>query len=247
VPEEAPAPLEEPGRKKISFFGMNISAREETAKKALMGAGAVLLLVNGIGIPFVLPKLTQRYLGAPYLPMKSHNVNVLFDRVLPSWLESRTASSAASASSNQKLPLAGLRLIDFGSGDGRIVACAAQHGMKAVGFEVNPWLAMWSKLKTRRAISLAPEPGSGKLRWANAWNESFADVDVVTIYGRPGDGVMARAARKFEDELPSSAAVVSHHFDIPGWENYLVQDIEGLKVYDMSRRDSSRLRSRVVE
>ena len=43
------------------------------------------------------------------------------------------------------------------------------------------------------------------------------DVDVVTLYGRPGDSFMELAAKKME-ELPPNAAVVgpfaplSHHF-----------------------------------
>lgn len=35
-------------------------------------------------------------------------------------------------------PLTGLRLVDFGSGDGRIVAWAAKKGMHATGYELNP-------------------------------------------------------------------------------------------------------------
>jgi 2-polyprenyl-3-methyl-5-hydroxy-6-metoxy-1,4-benzoquinol methylase len=31
-----------------------------------------------------------------------------------------------------------LRLVDFGSGDGRIVQMAAEKGMRATGYELNP-------------------------------------------------------------------------------------------------------------
>mmetsp|Transcript_113692 Transcript_113692/g.294440 ORF Transcript_113692/g.294440 Transcript_113692/m.294440 type:complete len:300 (-) Transcript_113692:85-984(-) len=218
------AGVEGPKKKRISVLGMQISATEQGAKKALIGAGALLIAVNGIGLPFILPKLTRRFLGAPYLPMKRTAVDVLFDRVLPTW----------AANSGRTVP--GLRLVDFGSGDGRVVAAAASRGMKAVGYELNPYLVLWSWLRTRGTLAAAPAPGSGELRWANAWTAELRNVDVVTIYGRPGDGLMERAAAKCEAELPPTAAVVSHHFDVPGWERLLVQDVEGLKLYDLSRR-----------
>jgi len=92
---------------------------------------------------------------------------------------------------------------------------------------------------------MAPAPGSGELRWANAWDADFRDVDVLTVYGIPG--VMDRCAEKCEAELPPHAVVVSHHFDVPGWERMLVADIEGLKLYDLSRRSQLRRREPVVE
>ena len=42
------------------------------------------------------------------------------------------------ASGSRLQGLQGLRLVDFGSGDGRIVAAAASKGMVATGYELNP-------------------------------------------------------------------------------------------------------------
>lgn len=218
-----PVPTAEaPKAKQINFLGMQFSATERSARRALIGASAFLLVLNGLGLPFMLPKL-RAFLGAPYVPMKRQVVNVLFDRVLPAWATERGSAS-----------LCGLRLVDFGSGDGRIVATAALRGMQAVGYEVNPYLVWWSRFRSRRALAQAP--GSAEFRWANAWSADLRHVDVVTLYGRPGDGLMERAAAKCEAELPPNAAVVSHFFHIPGWERLLVQDVNGLKLYDLSRR-----------
>eukprot|EP00931_Biecheleriopsis_adriatica_P024084 TRINITY_DN15094_c0_g1_i1.p1 TRINITY_DN15094_c0_g1~~TRINITY_DN15094_c0_g1_i1.p1 ORF type:complete len:288 (+),score=51.98 TRINITY_DN15094_c0_g1_i1:68-865(+) len=216
-------------QKRINLLGFQVEASESKAKKALVGATAFLVVMNGLGLPFVLPKM-RRFLGAPYVPMKRHVVQVLFDRVLPTWAASRQAAGASSGAGS----LTGLRLVDFGSGDGRIVAAAAASGMHAVGYELNPYLYFWSQLRSRSTIASAP--GSGELRWANAWSADLRDVDIVTVYGRPGDAFMEQTAVKLEQELPSHAAVVSHFFDIPGWERFLVQDVEGLKVYDLSLR-----------
>jgi len=214
--------------KSMKLFGMQFSASEKTARKALIGGTACLLLLNGLGLPFMLPKL-RKFLGAPFVPMKRNVVEVLFDRVLPMWATGRNSS------------LHGLRLVDFGSGDGRLVHAAAARGMHAVGYEVNPYLVWWSRLWTRKMfLTDIARKGSADIRWANAWTADLRQVDVVTLYGRPGDGLMERAAAKCESELPAHAAVVSHFFDIPGWERFLVQDVQGLKLYDLSRRTIAR-------
>ncbi|CAE7705468.1 unnamed protein product [Symbiodinium microadriaticum] len=153
---------------------------------------------------------------------------VLFGQVLPAWAARRGGTSSKAG------PLAGLRLVDFGSGDGRLVAAAAKRGMHATGYELNPYLVLWSRLRCFRALRTGP--GSGQLRWANVWSADLRDADVVTVYGRPGDSFMEHAAKKLDEELPSNAAVVSHFFDVPGWERRLVQDVDGLKLYDFSLR-----------
>lgn len=40
-------------------------------------------------------------------------------------------------------------LVDLGSGDGRVLMAAAERGVKAVGFELNPFLAVYSRWKLR--------------------------------------------------------------------------------------------------
>ena len=50
----------------------------------------------------------------------------------------------------------------------------------------------------------------------------LSKVDVVTIYGRPGDGLMEKAAAKCEAELPPKAVVISHFFDVPGLLCYVL-------------------------
>jgi hypothetical protein len=36
--------------------------------------------------------------------------------------------------------------VDLGSGDGRIVLAAGKHGFHGVGYELNPWLVLYSRL-----------------------------------------------------------------------------------------------------
>lgn len=206
--------------KKVNLLGLQLTASEQSARKALVGASLFLVVFNSFAMPFMLPKL-RAFLGAPFVPMKRRYVDVLFDRVLPTWATARGVGH-----------LNGLRLVDFGSGDGRLVRAAAERGMNAVGYELNPYLAFWSRLR------LSSRAGA-EIRWANAWSADLRTADIVTVYGRPGDGLMARIAAKCESELPRHAVVVSHFFDIPGWERLLVQDVDGLKLYDLSLLSSN--------
>lgn len=221
---DAAAAQELPKVKKLNILGFQLSASERGAQKAVLCAGTFLVVLNGFGLPFMLPKL-RAFLGAPYVPMKRRYVEVLFDRVLPAW-----ASGSSRATPELQGSLNGLRLVDFGSGDGRLVRAAADRGMSAVGYELNPYLVFWSRLRsTGRA--------EAQIRWANAWTADLSRVDVVTVYGRPGDGLMAKIAAKCEAEMPHRSVVISHFFEIPGWERLLVQDVDGLKLYDLSLRD----------
>mmetsp|Transcript_51975 Transcript_51975/g.97239 ORF Transcript_51975/g.97239 Transcript_51975/m.97239 type:complete len:252 (+) Transcript_51975:59-814(+) len=228
-------------KKRLNILGFQVSVAESKVKKVFFGATGFFVVFNGLALPFALPKL-RRFLGAPYVPMKRTAVEVLFNQVLPTWALSRNGAAAVSKQGSSAL--SGLRLVDFGSGDGRVVAAAAQHGMHATGYELNPYLLAWSRIRCFRALRAGP--GSGHLRWANAWSADLRNADVVTVYGRPGDSFMEHAARKLDEELPPHAAVVSHFFDMPGWEQRLVQDVEGLKLYDFSlRRDSEPRRTPV--
>lgn len=143
-------------KKKLNLLGFEISATEQGAKTALVGAGALLLVINGIGLPFILPKM-RRFLGAPYVPMKHNVVEALFDRVLPAWAAAKSGNTAGKG----QLPLAGLRLVDFGSGDGRVVAAAAARGMRAVGYEPSYEKEAFSVF---RPIGHTSSPGIGLLR-----------------------------------------------------------------------------------
>eukprot|EP00435_Cladocopium_sp_Y103_P047658 s353_g14.t1 len=63
------------------------------------------------------------------------------------------------------------------------------------------YLVLWSRLRCWRSFRRAP--GQGELRWANAWSADLKDVDVVTVYGRPGDSFMQLAAEKMDQERHS--------------------------------------------
>lgn len=103
----------------------------------------------------------------------------------------------------------GERVVDLGSGDGRLVFAAAKTGAQAVGYEVS-WPAwVWS-----RVLQILGGRG-GTLKRANIFKISLQDADVVFCYLLPK--TMAKLKAKLKQELPPRARVISNHFPVPGW------------------------------
>lgn len=103
----------------------------------------------------------------------------------------------------------GERVVDIGSGDGRLVFAAAKTGAEAIGYEVS-WPAWaWSRL-----LQIVGGRG-GKLIRANAFKVSLKDADVVFCYLFPD--TMVKLKPKLEAELPPHARIISNRFPIPGW------------------------------
>lgn len=104
---------------------------------------------------------------------------------------------------------AGERVVDLGSGDGRLVFAAAEKGVNATGYEVS-WPAWaWSRL-----LQILGRHG-GELRRANAFKVSLKEADVVFCYLFPD--TMLKLKPKLEQELPEGARVISNRFTVPGW------------------------------
>ncbi len=105
----------------------------------------------------------------------------------------------------------GEKLADLGSGDGRIVIAAAKAGAFAEGWEVSPYLWLWSQWNIRRA-------GVGdraRVHLGSYWDHPFDDVDVVTLFLITMQ--MPRMERKLRAEMKPGGRVVSYAFTFPHW------------------------------
>jgi ribosomal protein L11 methylase PrmA len=104
----------------------------------------------------------------------------------------------------------GLAVYDLGCGDGRFLISAEQrYGVKAVGFEINPWAFLLSKLRkllTRSHVSI---------NYKDFWKADLRDADIIFCYLFPD--VMDRLREKLSNELRPGARVISCNFEIPGW------------------------------
>lgn len=106
----------------------------------------------------------------------------------------------------------GKRVLDLGSGDGRIVIACAKEGAIATGFEINPTLVWWSRKKIRSA-GLAER---ATIERADFWKKSFSDFDVVIFYGVVY--AMPRLERKLQAELRIGTRVIASHCAFPTWK-----------------------------
>ncbi|WP_447727123.1 class I SAM-dependent methyltransferase [Sphingomonas koreensis] len=120
---------------------------------------------------------------------------------------------------------AGERLIDLGSGDGRIPRAAARRGASALGVEIDAGLVA-------RARSLARLEGlEERARFVrdDLFTVSLRDADVVTLYLLPD--VNERLKPKLLSEMKPGARVVSHAFDMGDWPPEERREIADKRVY----------------
>ena len=101
------------------------------------------------------------------------------------------------------------KLADLGSGDGRIVIAAAKAGAVATGFEINPALALWSRLRIRQA-GVSDRAG---IRMMNFWRQDFGQFDIVAVFGIKS--IMPQLEAKLRAELKPGARIICNIFPLP--------------------------------
>jgi len=97
---------------------------------------------------------------------------------------------------------------DLGCGDGRLLKAAAQSGLKAVGYEINPLLAAIAWMRTRRY------DGRVKVVWGNFWRADITDADAVFVFLI--EHHMAKLDKFLKGQFKDRAVkVISFGFSIP--------------------------------
>jgi SAM-dependent methyltransferase len=116
-------------------------------------------------------------------------------------------------------------LYDLGSGDGRIVVTAAQRfGVRGVGIDINPE-------RIQEAEANAKQAGVQELtefRQEDLFKADFGNATVVTMYLLPS--VNNRLKPQLLNLKPGTR-IVSHAFDIEGWEPDRVVEVDGRTIY----------------
>lgn len=107
-------------------------------------------------------------------------------------------------------PAKGKRFLDLGSGDGRIVIEFSKIGLDAIGFEINPFLVLFSKYKITRNKSKA------KIFLKDYWRENLEEFDYISVWGVPH--MMSWLEKKLLKELKPGTKVVSNHLKFPNWK-----------------------------
>jgi len=105
----------------------------------------------------------------------------------------------------------GERVVDVGSGDGRLVLAAADIGAEALGIEINPILYVWSVIRAK-----VKRQSRAAFCRANFWHTDLARADVLMVYCLPGK--MERLEKKIKKEMQPGARIVVHAFPFPSWQ-----------------------------
>jgi ribosomal protein L11 methylase PrmA len=141
------------------------------------------------------------WLGAPYLPTKKPQITTALQLL------------------NLK---AGQTVIDLGSGDGSFLLAAAQLGIKGIGYEINPLLALISRLRTWRYRKLID------IHLANFWHEKLPEADAIFVFLIRR--YMTKLDKKLQIELKKPTLVASYTFKIPGRQ--YIKSKSGVYLYE---------------
>ena len=138
--------------------------------------------------------------GAPYLPTLKPQVN--------------TALKLANLH-------AGQTLLELGCGDGKVLVAAAQQGIKVVGYELNPLLALLAWMRTIRYRKYV------KVKWGNFWLQDWPKADAIFVFLLPK--YMTKLDTKIEQYDHKPIKLVSFAFKIDDKEP--VKVMNGVFIY----------------
>ena len=114
------------------------------------------------------------------------------------------------------------KVVDLGSGAGRLLFLSARAGAMAVGYELNPFLVLWTKLE----ILLTGNQNKIKVFYKSIYDADIKDTDVILMFLFPPH--MKKMVDKLKEAKPG-ALIVSYAFALPEWE--LIKKEQGIYVY----------------
>lgn len=138
--------------------------------------------------------------GAPYLPTLKKQVEPALDLLN---LQS------------------GQTLLELGCGDGRILKAAAIRGIRGVGYELNPLLAVFARLNTWRYRK------SIRIIWGNYWLARWPPAEGIFVFLL--NPYMQKLDKKIIQDCPKPVKLVSFAFKIPNKQ--VSKEKQGLYLY----------------
>ncbi|XP_049879193.1 ATP synthase subunit C lysine N-methyltransferase [Pectinophora gossypiella] len=154
-------------------------------KALIYTTGGLAVGVSIICIPFVSPAF--RKICLPYVPATT-------DQILG-------VTKALAGRSG--------RLLDVGSGDGRIVITAAKLGFKAEGVELNRWLVYYARI----ASLLDNQCRGSKFYRKDLWKFDMKPYENIVIFGV--EQMMKQFEKKLLEEANPGTVVVACRFPLP--------------------------------
>jgi len=115
----------------------------------------------------------------------------------------------------------GQTLLELGCGDGRVLKAAARRNIRAVGYELNPVLAIIARLHTW------PERRLVKVIWGNYWTQAWPPADGIFVFLL--NKYMLKLDTKITQEKSRPVKLVSFAFKIPSKK--VTREKAGLYLY----------------
>jgi 16S rRNA A1518/A1519 N6-dimethyltransferase RsmA/KsgA/DIM1 with predicted DNA glycosylase/AP lyase activity len=107
--------------------------------------------------------------------------------------------------------------IDLGSGDGRIIIAAAQHGFNSIGYELDPILVQRSRQKIKK-LNLSH---LASIKAKNFWKADIENADIIYFYQFPK---YTLKLEKIFQKVNHPITVISNSYPLPHQKPYLVKD-----------------------
>jgi len=149
------------------------------------------------------------FFGAPWHPARRRDIRLALE-----WCE----------------PIPGETLVDLGSGDGRVLLLAAREfGLNAVGLEIDPLKAAFSRWRVRRA-GLSHRI---TVFCRNALEHDYRDADILFIY--LSHQSLDRLWPTLRAQLKPTARIVCYRFRLRGFQPHRASPDGTLFLYRMDK------------
>ncbi|MBS3072421.1 methyltransferase domain-containing protein [Candidatus Pacearchaeota archaeon] len=143
----------------------------------------IIFIIISISLLLLVPLI----IGAPFEPSKDDKIKTILKLASP-----------------QKKD----KIVDLGSGDGRIVIAFAEKGYEAHGYEINPWLVLYSII-----IARVKGAKNAHFHLGNFWNKNLSKFNIVTLFQI--GYIMPKLEKKIEKECKSRTKIVSNKWTFP--------------------------------
>jgi len=160
-----------------------------------------LYLIILVGVVLAVLVFSPLFLGVPFLPTHRQQALKMMElaKIKP-----------------------GMKVVDLGSGAGRLLFLAQSFGANATGYELNPFLVLWTKfiifLKRKKGI---------KVFYKSIYDADIADMDVIFLFLYPPH--MKKLTDKIFAEMKDDATILSYVFEFPNHKP--VAKEQGIFVY----------------
>jgi SAM-dependent methyltransferase len=117
------------------------------------------------------------------------------------------------------------KIVDLGSGIGKVVIGYAKKGFKADGYEINPFLVWISRRKIKK-LGLEKK---AKIYQKNFMNQNLSKYDVVCIFQIWY--MMNKLKGKLKKELKKGSRIISNTWKFKGWKPK--KEDKGIYLYEV--------------